>query len=357
MASIFGSATPASIGNDGATNLTLATRFFVTQAGFITHLRVYMSASSVVTRLRLWSAYLSTGGSAGEILAQVDSPTIVGTGWKDVALSSPIPVHPAAGYVVDALFTFAEYGYEAGLFATDHGSAPIFGTAYTSYPNGLYDYSTAVGVIPAGGGTGTAFFVDVVLDPTLPAQTRLAIDAVGYPYPTGVGGTDTVSLVLGTNFTVDETCRITGIYAGAPLPDLGPSSLKLWANGVELDEITVSTTGYETGFIIEWSFDAPITLSPGVTYCVSAWYQYGGTPFGFYSTVSGFYLSTFEAGPVTAPADDEAGLRNGVFVYDTSHTFPTSNFSHTLYHVGPVAIPADDPPPAAARRRPFILFA
>jgi len=149
---------------DSDTNrVEVGTRFRVSQAGYITHLRFYKSSQNSGPQVgKLWS-------SSGKLLARATFPTSSGAGWRTVALATPVPVPAGSEYVVSYLAPAGRYADDVDVFAN---GAAVKSHALTAY-RGVYSYG---GGFPTQTWRNSNYYVDVVFatnetSPTSPAAT------------------------------------------------------------------------------------------------------------------------------------------------------------------------------------------
>jgi len=151
---------------DAGVPYTLGTRFVVSVAGGVTALRFYKTADMTgPITLKLWRA---TGPATGVELASVTYTAAAGeSGWRDVALATPVALVTAERYVVSyhTPRSFA-LGYLAlqSAHTSGHLTAPAGGDP-VGYGNALYKGESGAHTFPAGDSGGQSYFADVVFRP------------------------------------------------------------------------------------------------------------------------------------------------------------------------------------------------
>ena len=133
---------------------------------------------------------------------------------------------------------------------------------------------------------------------------------------------DSAAVELGTAFTPSVSGTITGIsfYKGAG--NGGTHVGNLWSStGTKLGTVTFTgetASGWQTATLA-----TPVAVTAGTTYVVSYL-----APQGHYSGTSGYFNTTYTAGPLSARAGN-----NGLFTYGAGGGFPTGSFNSTNYFV------------------------
>ncbi|MDQ3895962.1 MAG: DUF4082 domain-containing protein, partial [Actinomycetota bacterium] len=141
---------------------TLGTRFVVAAAGYVAALRFYETPSMAGTiTLKLWRATSATTGSE---LASTSYSAVPGlSGWRNVALRTPVAVAPNEAYVV-TYHTPQPFPFAAGYLQTPRVSGDLTAKANNDpigYRDGLYKEEYGTHTFPANG-DGHSYFADVV---------------------------------------------------------------------------------------------------------------------------------------------------------------------------------------------------
>ena len=136
---------------NGSGTFTIGTRFTVTAAGRITHIRYWHRTGPTTRTLSIWT-------NAGAKLASVvDATGAAATGWREIALPTPLNVTAATGYTV-SYSTTGPYSFT--------NSNPVSGAAHLTGP-GAY-WVSGVDVFPGTSVANTNYHADVVYQPLIP---------------------------------------------------------------------------------------------------------------------------------------------------------------------------------------------
>jgi hypothetical protein len=142
---------------------------------------------------------------------------------------------------------------------------------------------------------------------------------------------DAGSVELGVKFTSDVGGTITGIRFYKAAANTGTHIGELWTSGgTKLASATFSgetASGWQ-----QVSFATPVSITAGTIYVASYL-----APRGHYSVDSPGFSSAVNSPPLHAVANTTSV--NGVYVYTTTSTFPTSNFNASNYWVDVVFAP------------------
>ncbi len=141
--------------------------------------------------------------------------------------------------------------------------------------------------------------------------------------------TDTQRVQLGVAFSVAAGGQISGIRFYKNAENLGPHVVDLWSGGSKLAEATMtneSTSGWQ-----EASFDAPVSVSKGLTYVASY-----TAPVGRYGYTAGGLTDPVAKGPLSSLSS------GGRYSYGSD---APASATTTNYYVDPVFLPSDSTPP------------
>jgi hypothetical protein len=149
----------------------------------------------------------------------------------------------------------------------------------------------------------------------------------GLTIPGTINTVDTSSITVGMNFKVLVDGDVTGVRFYKGNLNTGTHVVGIWTSaGTLLDSITVS--GETSAGWQEQSFSSPISISADRGYTVGYF-----APSGYYSSDSNYFTTFVTSGSIYAFADNEEGQRNGVYVYNSSLSYPTSATSASNYWV------------------------
>ncbi len=141
--------------------------------------------------------------------------------------------------------------------------------------------------------------------------------------PTNVETTDTSSVELGVRFTPSSSGTVTGVRFYKASTNTGTHTGSLWSSsGTRL--ATGTFTGETASGWQTLTFTTPVAVTAGTTYTASYL-----APHGNYSFAANYFASAYTNGPLTAPSSGG----NGVYVYGSGGTAPTSTWNATNYWV------------------------
>ncbi len=145
------------------------------------------------------------------------------------------------------------------------------------------------------------------------------------PSPVSSGG-DSNSIEVGTAFRSMVSGQVTGVSFYKATGDTGTHTGTLWTStGQQLATGTFSgetASGWQT-----LTFSSPVSISANTIYVVSVHYSNGN-----YAYTNNFFSTAYSHYPLTAPASG-SGTGNGLYIYNSSTTFPTNTYSATNYWV------------------------
>ena len=148
----------------------------------------------------------------------------------------------------------------------------------------------------------------------------------GSSTPAVVDSGDTAAVVLGVAFSPDTSGYVTGLRFYKSTANTGTHTGTLWSStGTSLASATFTNetaSGWQTV-----TFSSPVAVTAGTTYVASYL-----APAGRYSyTSSAFASSGVDNPPLHALANTTTP--NGLYVYSSTSTFPTSSYNATNYWV------------------------
>ncbi len=151
--------------------------------------------------------------------------------------------------------------------------------------------------------------------------------------PTMPSAGDTQSVVLGVKFKASASGKIVGIKFYKGSCNTGNHTGKLWSNnGTMLGETVFSETqsGWQSA-----NFSTPIQISANTVYIASYI-----APVGCYSLNSNYFTNDYAPAStlLMAPSSSNSG-GNGVYVYNSSHIFPSSSWNSSNYWVDVIFVP------------------
>ena len=162
------SATPENpvVADDGA--IELGVKFRSSTAGYITGIRFHRGNTTVAGPFAatLWS-------STGTRLATATLGSVTTAGWQEVLFANPVAIAANTTYVASYFVPAnARYGATPAYFATSGTTNPPLTALQSGVDglNGVYKYSTASS-FPTDSFNNTNYWVDVVFDTALPADT------------------------------------------------------------------------------------------------------------------------------------------------------------------------------------------
>jgi Domain of unknown function (DUF4082)/Bacterial Ig domain/Fibronectin type III domain len=162
--------------------------------------------------------------------------------------------------------------------------------------------------------------------------------------PLNADGGDPLSAELGVKFTTSVPGVVTGIRFFKSAANTGTHIGNLWTAGGQLLGSATFTNETSSGWQ-QVTFSNPVAITPDTTYIASYF-----DPSGHYSSDVGYFYSpppvgghALDAPPLHAvPADPTTN--NGVYVYTSSSTFPSTTYQGTNYYVDVSFTPSGQPP-------------
>ena len=204
----------------------------------------------------------------------------------------------------------------------------------TLVPNQPLAFSTTYTATVVGGSQG----VQDVNGRTLSSNVAWSLTTVPPPgpcpcsiwSPSTTPGTvdsgDPSGIELGVAFTSNENGFITGVRFYKSAANTGTHIGNLWTSGGTLLASAVFTNETASGWQ-QVNFSSPVAVTAGTTY-VASYYA----PNGHYSFNSAFFsTSGVNNPPLQALANSVSP--NGVYIYDSTTTFPSSSYNATNYWV------------------------
>ncbi|MEV7661216.1 DUF4082 domain-containing protein [Paenarthrobacter sp. NPDC089316] len=248
-----------------------------------------------------------------------------------VTAQVPAPGATAIPSDVKPSITFSTAINPGATFTLTANGSSVAGTAALSADARTITFTPAA-ALPAN--TQITANVSAVATPqgqTLPPTTwqfTTAAAAVqqstifGSLLPQVAANSDSLSVELGTAFTVSQTGNVTGIRFYKGTGNTGTHVGSLWnAAGTRLAQVTFTnetSTGWQTATLA-----TPVALSTGQTYVVS--YR---APNGHYASTQGFFNQTWTSGVFTA-----SGPNNGRYRYGSGGVMPANSWNATNYFV------------------------
>ena len=149
---------PTGIAGGDDNPITYGFKFSTRSAASVTHIRFYSGAGAGSIRtVRLFSV-------DGSQLASVETRT-AGIGWRNVALSPPVPITVGANYVA-AVDSDSPYPYTYGVFNSPIQAGILTAPSTGVTPNGVFG---SLGVLPDKTFQGISYGVDVAVVETASA--------------------------------------------------------------------------------------------------------------------------------------------------------------------------------------------
>lgn len=158
-------ASPAVVDSGDGQTAELGVRFRVDVDGFVTSLKFYKASANTGTHVaHLWT-------NSGTLLATATFSGESGSGWQTVNFSSPVPVSAGTTYVASYTAPNGHYSVTRSYFSTagvDNGPLHAMSQGPAG-PNGIYSY--AAGVFPTQSYQSTNYWIDVVVNTAIAADT------------------------------------------------------------------------------------------------------------------------------------------------------------------------------------------
>ena len=146
----------------------LGTKFFTTVAGTITKVRVYTNASEVgYHSVRIWELNPNNPPS----IIYKDSSwniTLTDEGWKELTLTTPLPIKANTDYIVSISSCNKSYAY--GYHDFDSPGKHGYIRTYTG--SGVYTYDLGSVPLLAVEYYNTGYYREIVFVPTLPQKNK-----------------------------------------------------------------------------------------------------------------------------------------------------------------------------------------
>jgi outer membrane biosynthesis protein TonB len=184
------------------------------------------------------------------------------------------------------------------------------------------------------GGTASAL---VTL--TVTAPTSSLFNASSAPASTA-SWNDGTPVELGVKFQASIPGSITGVRFYKTSLDAGTHTGSLWSASGNL----LASAAFSNETASGWqqvNFSNPVAITPGTTYVAS----YHSSS-GYYSEDTGYFNNALINGPLTAPASSSSG-GNGVYVYGSGGTFPSTSWQASNYWTDVVFVAAISQAPVA----------
>jgi hypothetical protein len=166
--------------------------------------------------------------------------------------------------------------------------------------------------------------------------------------PAGGTGTDGTSIELGVKFQTTISGFVTGVRFYKTTGNSGTHTGELYSStGTRLAQAVFSNetaTGWQ-----QVLFSTPVAITAGTTYVASYLSSAGN-----YTNTLGYFNNSLTNGAVTALADGSDGP-NGVYIYTTTPTFPTSSYQKSNYWVD-VIFNSYVPPPDTTTLKMIVAF-
>ncbi|WP_083583653.1 DUF4082 domain-containing protein [Rhodococcus zopfii] len=145
---------PTVIADPNSRSIEVATEFTTSSSGIVTAARFFQGAQNTgAVSATLWSADGTALGTT-PIDAGAD-------GWREVPFDNPIPIQADRNYVISYRASGGHYSADPDAF----GQGATVTTGWLTARRGLFTYD---GGIPDQSDGGTAYFVDVVFEPSGP---------------------------------------------------------------------------------------------------------------------------------------------------------------------------------------------
>jgi len=163
----------------------------------------------------------------------------------------------------------------------------------------------------------------------------------GSTTPSYIDSNDGTTLTVGVRFTPSVNGTITGIRFYKSANNTGSHTGAIYNNSGTIQGTAVTFSGETASGWQEQNFGTGISVTANTTY-VAAVYM----PVGHYSAdLAYFATSNYISGYLTAPMDNPAGDRNGIYYAGSPLTFPTSTYNANHYWVDVKFTPSAPPFP------------
>jgi hypothetical protein len=144
---------------------------------------------------------------------------------------------------------------------------------------------------------------------------------------------DNSALEIGVKFRSDVAGYVNGVRFYKGTNNTGTHTGSLWtAAGTRL--ATVTFTNETASGWQQANFPSPVLISANTVYVISYY-----APNGNYADDEPYFMSTYDAPPLHAPADEGVG-GNGIYLYNAGGGFPNATFSAGNYWVDLVFVPS-----------------
>lgn len=203
------SVAPGLIDSNDTTPVELGVKFRADAAGSIIALRFYKASTNGGTHIgHLWS-------SSGALLASATFSNETGSGWQQVAFSTPVQISANTTYIASYYAPSGHYSADTNYFATAGTDSPPLHALVNGAdgPNGVYLYtSSQSGGFPNSTYSSTNYWVDVVY-----AAAQAVSVSISGTIANGAGATVTLNGAINAVTTADASGNYTlnGIAAGS----------------------------------------------------------------------------------------------------------------------------------------------
>ncbi|SEK22521.1 DUF4082 domain-containing protein [Nonomuraea pusilla] len=317
------STTPAVASNGDNKGVEVGVKFQVSQPGVVAAVRFYKGLQNKGTHIgNLWD-------SNGNLLATATFVNETASGWQEVDFDNPVKISANKTYIASYYAPNGYYSITRPYFTTDYVNDPLTAPASGNVGgNGVYRYGASSG-FPTSSYQATNYWVDVLFSPAsvTPRSLWSNSDAPAVPV---VG--DKNAVTLGVKFQSTVAGTITGLKFYKGLQNTGTHVGSLWTSTGQLLTQVTFTNETQAGWQ-QVDLATPVTISPNTTYIAS--YH---TDAGYYSVTRPYFTARYVNDPLLALADSEGG--DGVYVYGSANTFPTSSFQASNYWVDVVFQPS-----------------